>query len=753
MKTDIKKVLTGVVGATLASAGLWSCASENPFDTEGTGTVKLHTVVNMITTRAEGDDTADDPEKKLRDNCVVYISNEKGLIYKKKGLDNVDESLTLKTGSYVAEAWSGDSVTASYDKMFFRAYQPFTVSKGNNTVVLNCKIQNVVASINTASIDPGVLKDDYKIIIKNSRGQLEFNKDNAETARGYFMMPNGDTTLEYDITGTTGDGEAFHKTGVVKSGVERAHHYILNFKYGGNEYFGDENGAVFFEITIADETLTESTEVQVPTPPSITGEGFDIKKQLNFASDENIPESGVMLKVCAFGDGIEELTINSVSASELGIESGTLNVYKLDTSIEEQCKNAGLSWTAPTYKSKTDVTTAYLSLSKEMLKRLSAKEEEHVITIGAKDKKNGYSTKVDLRIARSEAAIKVEDPIVIDPVNQDSNPMSITGSTATVTYSLAEGVEGTPGVEYRKEGDEEWKFVAATGAAKNTPGFIKKAPSQKQSITLTGLEPGTTYEYRACCGDFRGNIMRLSTEEKFIIPYANMETWNAFTIAGTDNCTLPGTGADEFWGNGNPGSMTLGVSLTQKSSDMMTSGQSSAKLRSQLVAVAGLGKFAAGNLFAGTYVETQGTDGHLKFGRPYNGSHPKALKVMTNYRPGVVEKTAKEAPEIVKGGLDQGQIYWALTTEPVEIFTKKSTRKLFDKEDPTVLAYGEYTFKESYGPDNQLQELVIPIDYKSSANTEKPKYLVIVCSASKFGDYFCGGEGSTMYLDDFELIY
>lgn len=96
----------------------------------------------------------------------------------------------------------------------------------------------------------------------------------------------------------------------------------------------------------------------------------------------------------------------------------------------------------------------------------------------------------------------------------------------------------------------------------------------------------------------------------------------------------------------------------------------------------------------------------------------------------------------------------ALTTKPVEILTKKATRKLFNKDDAEVLAYGQYTFdKTNYGPDGELQELVIPIEYYDRAKSQNPTHLVIVCSASKFGDYFCGGEGSTMYLDDFELVY
>ncbi len=165
MKKSISNILNGVVGGALFMT-LWGCAAENPFETEGEGIVRLNTKINSITTRA--DEASSDP---LRDNCVVYISNEKGLIYKEKGLDNVKESFTLKAGKYVAEAWTGDSVSASFDKKFYRGYEPFTVTKGSTSnVVVNCRIANVVASVNTNTIDPNLMKDDYKITIKNSKG-------------------------------------------------------------------------------------------------------------------------------------------------------------------------------------------------------------------------------------------------------------------------------------------------------------------------------------------------------------------------------------------------------------------------------------------------------------------------------------------------------------------------------------------------------------------------------------------------------
>ena len=32
-------------------------------------------------------------------------------------------------------------------------------------------------------------------------------------------------------------------------------------------------------------------------------------------------------------------------------------------------------------------------------------------------------------------------------------------------------------------------------------------------------------------------------------------------------------------------------------------------------------------------------------------------------------------------------------------------------------------------------------------------YLIVVASASKYGDYFTGSKSSVMYVDDFSLIY
>lgn len=746
MKRNINHILAGVVGAAL-SAGLWSCTSEAPFDTEGTGVVHLHTTVNSITTRAY----TYDPDKTLEENCVIYISrnngNDKdGLIHKWTGTANIPSSISLNSGHYVAEAWSGDSTAASFTSKFFRGAAEFDIAKGDNkSIEINCKIRNVVASVNALTEnDLKIMNDDYTVTIRNSKGELIFTKDNSEE-RGYFMMPTGESTLEYTITGTYASGTSYTKEGTVED-VLPAHQYNLTFVCDPNEKDDTEGGALI-QIEIKDEELI-SDNVTVATRPAISGLEFDIDRQQVYVNDEDIPEE-MSVRLCAFGDGFKDVHIMSASATQMGIPSEQINLVQATANYINQYKDAGIELTAHSYSEKSNVSTAFLKLSRTAVLNLAKQDTEHVISITATDKQN-LTTTVDLHIARTEAAIKVEDPIIVSPIDTERNPMAVMARSATVSYQLSDSYEGTPGIEYRKESDTDWTFVAAatTRAAAHT-------------ITITGLTPGTTYAYRAACGEFKGEELHFTTETPFSITNSSMEDWSTYqasTLLGTKTVTLPGSSGDKttsFWGSGNEGSATANMTLTDKSTDMVHSGTYSARLESK----SALGVIAAGNLFVGYYVKTDGTNGVLSLGRPFNGTHPEKLKVYANYRPASGVKSSDKIDNAVKpsdftdGGYDHGQIYIALTTQEYEIRTKPADRQLLSKDDPCVIAYGQVTWSGDFGPDGSLQEVEIPIEYNSRANTTRPTHIIIVCSASKYGDYFSGASGSTMYVDDFELVY
>lgn len=756
MKKIISNIFAGVVAIGVSTL-LWSCVAENPFESDGEGIVRLYTEVNSITTRA--DEPTSDP---LRANCVVYISNEKGLIYKEKGLDNVKESFSLKAGEYVAEAWTGDSVSASFDKKFYRGYQPFTVTKGGTTnVVINCGIANVVASIDATTIDPNLMKDDYNIIIKNSKGELLFDKNNSSYAKGYFMMPSDDSKLEYEITGTNIDGQSFEKKGEIKD-VKKAHHYILNFEYNPDGEQGTTQvGAVFIKINVKEEEITDTKNEVFTTGPTITSFRYNLEKQLNFIDDEDIPEK-LDLQICGF-KGLKSIKLKSESASDLGWPTGAVDILENNDNTN-QILASGVDCNVGALNPQTNVQTATVSFHKSLLERLSKvvpegeKAQEHIITITVEDMDDHGASEAYLRIVRNAGAIKIEDPIIVEKINPGKDFMSVTPHSITVAYSLDSSYEGddVPGIEYSKDDEDNWTFVA-----------VSDTSVEKSTIKISGLDPATTYKYRAACGEFRGDeILKVTTESKFIIPNASFEEWGTYkakTMLGTKTVTFPGSGTfglnerqyeDHFWDSGNEGAATANLTLTDKYSDIKHSGQYSARLASN----SAMGVIAAGNIFIGQYVKTDGTNGVLSVGRTYNGSHPSKLKVYVNYRPGSGVSIKSEnkgylPDDFVSGSKDQGQIYIALTTEEVELRTNPSNRKLFNSDDNCVLAYGEITWKDNFGPDGSLQEIEIPFTYNARANNNKPTHLVIVCSASKYGDYFSGSASSVMYVDDFELIY
>ena len=52
---------------------------------------------------------------------------------------------------------------------------------------------------------------------------------------------------------------------------------------------------------------------------------------------------------------------------------------------------------------------------------------------------------------------------------------------------------------------------------------------------------------------------------------------------------------------------------------------------------------------------------------------------------------------------------------------------------------------------DEWREFTVKLDY--TATDVVPTHLMIVCSASRYGDYFTGSSDSVMWVDDFELVY
>ncbi len=322
-------------------------------------------------------------------------------------------------------------------------------------------------------------------------------------------------------------------------------------------------------------------------------------------------------------------------------------------------------------------------------------------------------------------------------------------------WLYGQGVSDTNlGFRYRKSGDTEWCEV---------PNVEVDGGSFKAKVT--GLDVLTEYEVIAYSDDNTSSVYRVKTEDILQLQNGGFEDW-----ATIRKIVCPYLSEDAaYWGTGNPGAATVGATVTDKSTDIRpgSSGKYSARLESIFANVAGIGKFAAGNLFLGKYVGTVGTNGIVGFGRQFN-ARPTALRFWMKYNCGNVDRIGSlpSGSTLKIGDPDTGSIYIALGTwsaaeygvdadgvvqgtvdSPVIIDTRDRAT-FFDSSSPAVVAYGELMLNESV---SEWTQITIPLNYTTTSVV--PTNIIIVCSASRLGDYFTGSTESVMLLDDMELLY
>lgn len=305
-----------------------------------------------------------------------------------------------------------------------------------------------------------------------------------------------------------------------------------------------------------------------------------------------------------------------------------------------------------------------------------------------------------------------------------------------VAWVYGAAIEGRDnGVEYRQQGQEQWTKAPADWITHTGATFCAR---------LTGLQPQTAYEARAYSGSETGATVKFTTGSVPQVPNSSLSEWS---LSGKVWNPWP-EGGTPYWDTGNKGATTLGDSNTTPTTDTSSGTGQAARLETRFVGIGIIGKLAAGNIFAGSYVRTDGTNGILSFGRPFT-ERPTRLHGHFKYNCATISHSNSEFTYL-KGRPDTCIVWCALidSDQPFEIRTNPANRHLFDPNGAEVVAYGAMQCGETV-PD----WITFDVNLSYTSTSRRPKYLLIVGSASKYGDYFTGGNGSVLYLDDLELIY
>lgn len=341
-----------------------------------------------------------------------------------------------------------------------------------------------------------------------------------------------------------------------------------------------------------------------------------------------------------------------------------------------------------------------------------------------------FDISVDQTIHQYEVTVKV-------PTKQESADM-VTGEIkddASKVWGQFAYLSGACNLEeiispvqfrYKKKADAEWTTVEA----------VQEEGTKNYSAKVAPLDFGTEYEYYILCGDKAGETCTFTTESYVEISNLNFDTWTQ----NGKNWYPNADDSNSYWATGNEGVTTLGDSNSIPVEGSEANNGKAAKLKTVSVAMVG---YAAGNLLIGNYsTNLNDMASSVQFGRDYSGARPVKLTGYYKYTPGTSMNKNGKIPSDRTLTVDECDIYVKLWSGDV------------------VIAESHFVTNQTVSEYTQFE---LPIEYTDM--TKRPDKITIVATSSRYGGEFEGSgifntkvvgqvaEGSTLWVDDFELSY
>ena len=657
-------------------------------------------VLNVATRTTEG--------QTQRDYTLCIYKNEEGKQTLVRKYDSSNEEMLkpeyiwLLEGNYHAVVESGKAVAKTFNKaeQYFFGEKSFDIKGGEtSTLEIVATMQNIpVEVIFDQTITDG-FNDGFKVDVNADNELLSY----TESKVGYFIMPEGCTTLSWNFVGTFvyDDGEQAHldKKGTIEN-VEPKHAYKLSFKFSK-----DAAGFLDNLSVVVDESIEERDDhISFNPDPELKGVGFDLAAPCSYAGGDRRYVATSPAEFCAVSITSGDKEFNPVDSPVAGVTLTGLNTSQL-----------------------------FITLSEDFFYSL-----------------NGGSQIIELCVTDTSGGEARKDlPYTLPGVNDyDKSTTDLWNQTA----SLSATIFGTPSdvaILYR-EGEGEWQRSAAVASGTNT-----------YTAQVSGISAGHTYEYSLEVGGKKiGANAKFTTEQGSQIPNGNLETWSS-------DGKYPGaSSSNKYWDTGNEGTSMGGVTLTTKKEDVRpgSTGSYSAFLDSQEVSVLGITKFGAGNLFIGDFGETiinlSNPGATVIFGQPFDyNAKPKGIKFWVKYNCGSINHVGSIGQ---KGDPDLIKIFACVTTATHTVDSTQTDTTTFSPspEDVKANANGRYDKVLYYGyfetttSKSEWHEMYIPFDMKEGVNpAQKGTHLMFTATCSGYGDYFTGSTDSWMYIDDVELVY
>lgn len=514
----------------------------------GMGGIRIDLATQAPATRAEVEDGSLNA-----DNFKVEIINSQGVIFKRWATFTeykAQESTAVQMnagGPYTLRATLGDSTASGWNSWFFKGEQQFTVLPQETvTVAAVCRMANIKVAVKYGE---NVLSEytSYETTVTNRRGSLLFDMAHKDEA-GY--MPADPLTVDVALTDKSG------KTWYFRNGSE------ISAAPGDFITLNLDTDAVPTQdigLTITVDRTTNDSTIVVELPsymlpkdaPVLSPEtgGFDSEGNLSMVEGTE-PNANISYEAVSGLAGCV-MTVNSSYLKSLGWPE-TLDFFNLSASDKNIIDRDSL-----VYVVEDGLTMGSIDLSLVARKFTyvdDAAANVHSFTIKLTDKK-GKTAEATFKITPVKAEISLGE--IAEGNVWAARLENVVISTSNGDVSLL------------------YPEVMAEGGSWVKPQYTSSVSGTSNTVTITGLTPGTKYSVRARYNNgVSADVREVTTEAAQQVENAGFEEWSeweyvAYDIIGSVKQTSYGPYSNDgskWWDTNNaettvksttPGNMTF----------------------------------------------------------------------------------------------------------------------------------------------------------------------------------------------------